>query len=71
MGGGGEGGVMMYVSRMNFNCDGFAFGRVGHILVSILPILMSFVAISSVLCRYFNQGHVACPNFTLTGLQWK
>ena len=39
---------MMYVSRMNFKCDGFAFGRVGHILVSILPILMSFVAISSV-----------------------
>ena len=38
----------MYVSRVNFKCDGFAFGRVGHILVSILPILMSFVAISSV-----------------------
>ena len=47
-GGEGEGGIMMYVSRMNFKCDGFAFGRVGRILVSILPILMSFVAISSV-----------------------
>ena len=45
---GGEGGVTMYVSRVNFKCDGFAFGRVGHILVSILPFLMSFVAISSV-----------------------
>ena len=54
----------MYVPSLNFKYSCFEFSLVGHVPVGILPIFMSFVAISSM---SLFLGHVACWNYTQTG----
>ena len=54
-----------YVPRLNVKYGCFVFLGAGHAPVSIQPIFMPFVTISSSLMSLF-QGHEACQNFTLT-----
>ena len=59
----GEGGT--YVPSLNFKHYRFVFWIIGLVLVGVQPILMPFVAISSIFMLLL-QGHVNCRNFTLS-----
>ena len=61
--GAGEGGT--YVPSLNFKHYRFVFWIIGLVLVGVQPILMPFVAISSIFMLLL-QGHVNCRNFTLS-----